>query len=105
MHRTSSITILASCLLGHAVPASSQEPVNPHSLVIQDFEKRVGDYMKLRKAAGAKVPRLKTTDAAEKISDHEQSLAARIREARPEARQGDIFSPEIQAEFRRLIGV
>jgi hypothetical protein len=105
MHRTSRIAILTGCLLRHIVPAWSQEPVNPHSLIIQDFEKRVDDYMKLRKAAGAKVPRLKTTDAPGRISDHEQSLAKQIREARPDARQGSIFTPEIQAEFRRLIGL
>jgi hypothetical protein len=97
--------IVAACLLGHLVPASSQEPKNPDSLAIQDFEKRVDDYMKLRKEAGAKVPRLKTTDAPEKISDHEKSLASRIREARPGAGQGNIFTPEIQAEFARLIGL
>lgn len=105
MHRISSIAILAAFLLGRGVPLWSQEPVNPHSVAIQDFEKRVDDYMKLRKAAGAKVPRLKTSDAPGKISDHEQSLAARIREARPDARRGDIFTPEIASEFQRLIGV
>ena len=97
--------ILGACFLGRIVTASPQEPVNPHSLAIQDFEKRVDEYMKLRKAAAAQVPRLKTTGAPEKISEHEQSLASRIREARPDARQGNIFTPEIQAEFRRLIGL
>ena len=105
MHRTSPMVILTACLLGHVVPASSQEAVNPHSLIIQDFEKRIDEYMKLRKAAGAQVPRLKTTDSPENISEHEKSLASRIREARPDARQGNIFTPEIRAEFRRLIGL
>jgi hypothetical protein len=97
--------IVTVFLCAPIVPLLSQEPVNPHSLIIQDFEKRVDEYMKLRKAAAGQVPRLKTTDAPEKILDHEQSLASRIREARPDARQGNIFTPEIQAEFQRLIGL
>src|SRR5438477_11415219 len=105
MRKTSLIAISVAWLLGNVVPAWSQETTNPHSLAIQNFEKRVDEYLKLRKTAGDKVPRLKTTDAPEKISDHEKSLAARIREARSQARQGDIFTPEIQAEFRRLIGL
>jgi hypothetical protein len=105
MHKASWTMIVAACLLGHIYPVSSQESVNPHSLAIQDFEKRIEDYMKLRKAATAEVPRLKTTDAPEKISDHEKSLSGRIREARPDARKGNVFTPEIQAEFQRLIGL
>ena len=103
MHRTTLSLILAAFLVSRTVPA--QEPVNPHSAAIQDFEKRVDDYMKLHQTAGAQVPRLKSTTAPEKISDHERSIASRIREARPEARQGDIFTPEIRAEFTRLIGI
>ena len=106
MHRTSRRMILAAfCILSRIVPASSQEPANPHALTIQDFEKRVGEYLKLRKVAGEKVPHLKTTDAPERISDHEKSLAGRIREARPNAQPGNIFTPEIYAEFRRLMGL
>jgi hypothetical protein len=105
LNRTRWSITLTACLLARIVPASPQEPVNPDSLAIQDFQKRIDGYMKLRKAAAAQVPRLKTTGAPEKISEHEKSLAGRIREARPDAPQGNIFTPEIQAEFRRLIGL
>src|SRR5258708_29011337 len=103
MGKTTWSLILAAFAVSRIVPA--QEPVNPDSRAIQDFEKRVDDYMKLQKATAAQVPRLKTTSAPEKISEHEHALASRIRERRPEARQGDIFTPEIHAEFRRLIGI
>jgi hypothetical protein len=105
MHRTLANAILTASFFAPIVPALSQEPVNPHSLIIQDFEKRVDEYMKLRKGAAAQLPRLKTTDAPERIAEHEKSLATRIREARPDAGQGNIFTPEIRAEFQRLIGL
>ena len=51
------------------------------------------------------MPRLKPTASVEKIEHHEKELAHMIREARRAARQGDIFSPEISSEFRRLIAL
>jgi hypothetical protein len=70
---------------------------------VQDFEKRIADYGRLRHTAEAHLPRLKPTDSPDAIAKHEHVLAQAIREARAEARQGDIFAPEIAAEFRRLL--
>jgi hypothetical protein len=44
----------------------------------------------------------RTTDAA-RIKAAQDALAARIRAARPNAAQGDLFTPEAAAEIRRLI--
>jgi hypothetical protein len=70
---------------------------------IADFQKRVANYEKVRKAAASAVPALKATESAEKIRDHERSMALAIRAARPGAAQGEIFTTAIAAEFRRLI--
>ena len=97
------------CLvLAAAGPLHSQaapQGVNPDTAIIQDFQKRVGEYVKLRKAAEGKLPRLKRTPSQAKIAHHQRELAHKIREARPGAKQGDIFTPEISAEVRRLIGI
>src|SRR5437868_14702272 len=81
------------------------QQVNPDAALIQDFQKRVADYVKLRKSVESKLPALKRTDSQEKIVHHEHELGHKIREARPAAKQGDIFTPEIAAEFRRLIAI
>src|ERR1700676_4630791 len=81
------------------------QPVNPEAAIQQDFQKRVADYLKLRKTIEGQMPRLKPTASVEKIEHHEKELAHKIREARRSARPGDIFSPEISAEFRRLIAL
>jgi len=83
----------------------SQQPVNPDSLIAQDFENRVADYVKIHKLAEAKVPSLKPTDSPASIAVREDGFARAIRAARPGARQGDIFTPAISAEFRRLIAI
>jgi len=76
--------------------------VNADSTIIQDFQKRVAAYLQLRRSIESGLPRLKSTPSQEKISHHEHELARAIREARKNARPGDIFTPEIAGEIRRL---
>src|SRR5262249_41182047 len=72
---------------------------------VQQFEKRVDDYQKLRKSVEAKLSPLKPTDSQATIQGHEEGIAAGIREARSSAKQGDLFTTEISTEFRRLIAM
>src|SRR5258708_1484116 len=83
--------------------AVSQEPANPDPAVIQDFENRVAGYMKLHEAVKSELGKLKPTKSPEQIEHHEHQFAHKIREARHTARQGNIFTPAIITEFRRLI--
>src|ERR1700736_2611853 len=83
----------------------SQERANPDTAVVQDFQNRVAGYMKLHEALKNELPRLKTTGSSGAIKRHEHQFAHKIREARLTASQGNIFTPEIAAEFRRLIGI
>jgi len=84
--------------------AGAQEKVNQGSLVLQDFAQRVAAYMKIHRAAGAHIPGLKPTKTAAELERHERALAHEIREAREGVTQGNIFTPEITAQFRLLIG-
>jgi hypothetical protein len=64
-----------------------------------DFSQRVAQYLKLRKAA----PQERTTKKQEEIRDRRRALAQTIRQTRAEAKQGDIFTPEISEQFLRVI--
>lgn len=105
---------VVTCILALALPASfalkaqgvpAQEGVNPDALIMQDFENRVSEYAKLHRTIDAKLPAMKPTDSSERITHHQHELAEDIRKARREAKQGDIFTPQIHAEFRRLIAI
>lgn len=85
--------------------AAAQENVNRDSSILKDFEQRVSEYAKLHNNARSDVRGLKPTNSTEAIVRHEHELATRIRELRSGAVPGSIFSPEIAAEFRRLIGL
>ena len=95
---TFSFFVVVSCSL------QPQERTNPDAAVIQGFQNRVAGYMKLHEAVKAELPKLKTTGSPEAIKRHEHQFAHKIREARLTARQGNLFTPEICAEFRGLIG-
>ena len=82
---------------------SGKPAVNQDALVIASFEDHVKEYSKLRDKAKSGIPALTPTDSARTINQHQRLLAEAIRAARPEARQGDIFTPEISELFKRLL--
>jgi len=85
--------------------AFSQQRTNPDAAILQEFPNRIAGYMKLHDAVKAELPKLKPTASPEAIERYEHHFAHKIREARRTATQGNIFTPEIAAEFRRLIGI
>jgi len=79
--------------------------VNPDAAIVGDFLKRIADYEQMVKTLDNKLPRLTTTGSQAAIEEHQHALANAIREARRNAKAGEIFSPQISTEFRRLIGI
>ncbi len=67
----------------------------------KEFSARVQAYLKLQQTVATSVPALKSTDMPEIISAYQQVLARKIREARPDAKEGDIFTPAACDAFRR----
>jgi hypothetical protein len=57
----------------------------------------------LRQSIESSLPPLKSTRSPEKISSEENELARAIRDARKNARPGDILTPEISTEIRQVI--
>ena len=77
--------------------------VNRDAAISADFDKRVAEYMKLHQKAETGLTAPKNTDSAEKITEYQHQLAAKIRALRPDVKRGEIFTPEISGLFRRLI--
>jgi hypothetical protein len=69
----------------------------------KEFDARVGEYLKLRKRAIQGIPALKPKATPEQIQAHKTAVAQAVREARPDAQQGTILTPEIQEHFREII--
>jgi len=109
--RTSSIVALVVALLPPAVARGQQKPadvkaaqaVNRDAQAIADFKTRVDEYVALRKKADDSAPPLKKTDQPRDIKEAQQGLVERIGAARSTAKQGDIFTPDITAFFKRVL--
>lgn len=70
-----------------------------------DFSARVGSYAELRRELEKDMPPLRVTEDPVELWTAVRGLAQRIRVARAQAKQGDIFTPIITAEFRKTLVV
>jgi hypothetical protein len=86
-----------------AAKTSTDPAVNPDAAVIADFKARVANYAALHKDLAKGPAALKDDRTAEEIEAQKNALTAKIQAARSTAKQGDIFTPEIRATFRRLL--
>jgi len=69
----------------------------------KEFSDRVKDYVKLHNSQEVLLPRLKETVNPEMIAAHQSALARKIREARPEAKAGDVFTPAALKSFQDVV--
>jgi tetratricopeptide (TPR) repeat protein len=103
--------LLADCGLITRERKSADPPAAPEAKaiaaadapVLADFTARLDNYLEVQRKLAHYSPRLEETDNPAKIAAAQDVLAAKVRTARKDARQGDIFTPEVAALFRRLI--
>jgi hypothetical protein len=82
---------------------AQKQQANPDALVLVDYNRRIKQYLDLRKPLKDAAPPLKETNDPAKLTAAQQGLADKLREARRDARPGDIFTPEIRKAFRTLL--
>lgn len=87
------------------MPARASQATEPVDRVaaLRVFHQRVEDYAVLHRRLEGPLPPLTTTRDMRKNYRAQQLLANAIRKERPNARQGNIFSPEIASAFRTII--
>ena len=70
---------------------------------IQAFEKQVKEYVDLRNKARESAPKLSKDSTPEQIQAYRTTLEASVRNARPNAKRGDVFRPETADYIRRTL--
>lgn len=85
------------------LPATQEPPVNPDAKTMASFTARVDEYLKLQKSEKAKLPTLKKEATPIEIDQHQRALGAAIAKARAGAKQGDVFTPDMQRVARKLM--
>lgn len=84
--------------------AEAQVPsVQAESAALARFNTSVQEYAELHRKLEGSVPTVSVSDDMGEIRAAMTALAAKIRGARAQAREGDLFTPAVAAEFRKLI--
>jgi len=81
--------------------AGPGKDLKENAAAFKQFSVRVAAYVTLQKTVESRLPALNQTDLPEMITAHQEALARRIREARPRAKPGDIFTSAVSDAFRR----
>lgn len=95
------VLLAAVLTAGWLAAAAGRAPKEPDQY--KEFLNHVQEYVRLHKSIEATLPTLKPTDVPELIAAHQQALARKIREARPNAKPGDIFTEDAIEAFRKVI--
>ena len=77
--------------------------VNAQGAALVEFRKRIDAYLKVHNQAEGKVPNLKRTDDPQEISDRQRALGDMIMTLRAGAQPGEIFAPEYQPYFIKIV--
>ena len=84
-------------------PAGQKPAVNDDARILQDFKARLDRYLDVHRKVAKDAPPLKQTDNPSQILVGQTTFGEKLRQARPDAKHGDIFTPEIQQKFRSLL--
>jgi hypothetical protein len=88
---------------GTAANAPANQPVNQDAKALAGFLDRVNQYATVHQKLENSLPKLSKESTPQQIDTHQRALAKLIQEARPDAKPGDIFTPESQAVIKKLV--
>jgi hypothetical protein len=97
------LLILMAAAFSLPLAAAASQPVNTQARALKEFGDRVQAYLLLREQLARSVAPVTAQASPEQIRQHQQELAAAIRQARHTARAGDIFTPPVVPQFRTVI--
>ena len=97
------LALLVASMAYSQTPKTPDFSVQVWGDVAAEFSTRVSSYVDLRRELEVGLPALMLTDDSGDIIRAQRALATRIRAARSEARQGDLFTPAISGEFKKVL--
>ena len=76
---------------------------NAQAAAQADFQKRTQAYLELRQSLAKKLEPLSPTPSASDLQSRQQALAAALRTARANAKQGDLIPMPVQNQIREVV--
>ena len=101
--KSSSFVVLLSAALLAGSWGSSESQPNARASAVKEFSDRAERYAKLNRDLAGKLPSLPEKAEPEQITAYQKALAQAMRARRTDARQGEIFHPEVVPVFLELL--
>jgi hypothetical protein len=101
MNRNLTALTMAAAMLAITVPMSAAP--RGGCAAVQQFKQLVAAYMTLHERVEKRLPPLRVCSDAREIDERVDAMANAMRSARPDAKVGDIFTPNVAVEFRRRL--
>jgi hypothetical protein len=86
-----------------AAASLGSQTVAAELVAVQGFEQRVADYVAMHRLLEGPLPPLQVSNDMGAVRAAMDALATRIRAARKDARQGDLFTKDVARVFRKRI--
>jgi hypothetical protein len=83
--------------------ATHQERINEDARLAFEFTKHAQEYVDLHRKLESTLPALSSPPTPAQVETHQRELTRLLGRARSRAKQGDLFTQEIRAYFRRQI--
>lgn len=93
---------IAAGLVMLTLPVAAPAKPAASSAAPAEFEARVKEYLALHRKLETQLPKLPVQASPEQIDKNQRALGELLRSARPNARQGEFFTPEMQQFLGRL---
>ena len=77
-------------------------PVNPDAKTIADFQARLKTYLDQHDKLESTLPKLPDKATPQEMDRHQRVFGPMIQKARAGAKQGDLFTPDMQAFIRQI---
>jgi hypothetical protein len=87
----------------HGDLCEHQPPAACDAAAVAEFTVRVQEYVRVQHDATRGLPRERLSDDPGELLADRDALRRAIREARPDARTGDLFTPRTAAAFRHIV--
>ena len=94
---------LSGCAERKPPPIVPGQVVKMDSELLDEFYEEIEEYVRLRKTVVDLVPPLPPDATAEQMATRQKALTATIVKFRRKAKPGEIFEPDIEAAFRRVL--
>jgi hypothetical protein len=97
--------LVIAVIAAQTPPASQATRPTPNAQAAAqaDFQKRTRDYLELRQSLAKKLEPLSPTASASDLQARQQALAAALRTARANAKQGDLIPVPVQHQIREVV--